>query len=79
MPPAGSGSEALANLTSRWAGLDSDKYPGAGFGTLTPGGRLDPLLAYAYDAVFVLAAAVAAVQSTAADWGGALEGFVTGK
>ncbi|CAB1099788.1 unnamed protein product [Ectocarpus sp. CCAP 1310/34] len=74
----GSGSEALTNLTSRWAALDSDKYPGAGFGTLTPGGRLDPLLAYAYDAVFVLAAAVAAVQSTAADWGGALEGFVTG-
>ncbi|CBJ28350.1 conserved unknown protein [Ectocarpus siliculosus] len=75
----GSGSEALANLTSRWEALDSDKYPGAGIGTLTPGGRLDPLLAYAYDAAFVLATAVAAVQSTAADWGGVLEGFVTGK
>eukprot|EP00903_Cladosiphon_okamuranus_P014086 g13093.t1 len=72
----GPGSEVLANLTSRWAALDSEQYPGAGFGTLTPDGRLDPLLAYAYDAVFAVAAAVFSVKQEARQWGGVLDGFI---
>lgn len=75
-PFAGPGSAALSTLVSRWAALDADEYPGAGFGTLTPDGRLDPLLTYAYDAVFVLAAAIESVQTTAAEWGGFFEGFI---
>ena len=67
---------ALANLTSRWAALDSTEYPGAGFGSLTPDGRLDPLLAYAYDAVVTLAGAIYSVQREADQWGGTLSGFV---
>eukprot|EP00752_Nemacystus_decipiens_P004321 g3946.t1 len=72
----GPGSEALANLTSRWAALDTQEYPGAGFGTLTPDGRLDPLLAYAYDAVFVMAGAIFSVKQEATQWGGVLDGFI---
>ncbi|CAM9202083.1 unnamed protein product, partial [Hapterophycus canaliculatus] len=72
----GPGSEALASLVSRWAALDADEYPGAGFGSLTPDGRLDPLLTYAYDAVSVLASAIESVQTTATEWGGFLEGFI---
>ncbi|CAM9570734.1 unnamed protein product, partial [Scytosiphon promiscuus] len=72
----GPGSDGLANLVSRWAALDSDEYPGAGFGTLSPDGRLDPLLTYAYDAVFVLAGAIESVQTMAAEWGGFFEGFI---
>lgn len=52
-------------------------YPGAGPGTLTPDGRLDPLLAYAYDAVFALASGIRAEQITANTWGSSLRGFVT--
>ncbi len=70
---------ALANLTSRWAALDSAEYPGAGFGSLTPDGRLDPLLAYAYDSVVALAGAIFSVQQEAELWGGALRGFVAGR
>lgn len=76
LPPPGPGSAALANLTSRWAALDGDEYPGAGFGTLTPDGRLDPLLAYAYDAVFALAGAIFSVKQEATQWGGVLDGFI---
>ena len=57
--------------------MDRDVYPGAGPGTLTPDGRLDPLLAYAYDAVFALAEGIGAVKTTANEWGSSLRGFVT--
>lgn len=57
--------------------MDRDVYPGAGPGTLTPDGRLDPLLAYAYDAVYALAKGIRAEQLTANTWGSSLSGLVT--
>lgn len=59
----GSGSKEIARLTSAWPLLDSEAYPGAGAGTLTADGRLDPWLAFAYDSVFVLAAAIGEAQA----------------
>ena len=75
--PSGPESDQILALTSRWESLNSDVYPGAGPGTLTPDGRLDPLLAYAYDAVFALAGGIRAEQATAKLWGASLRGFVT--
>lgn len=62
-PIVGSGSKEIARLTSAWPLLDSEAYPGAGAGTLTADGRLDPWLAFAYDSVFVLAAAIGEAQA----------------
>ncbi|CAM9520701.1 unnamed protein product [Ascophyllum nodosum] len=76
-PTKGPGFEQISNLTERWASLDPDVYPGAGASGLTPDGRIDPLLAYAYDAVFALAGGIGAVQTTARRWGDFLEGFET--
>lgn len=75
--PPGPGTDQILALTSRWESLNSDVYPGAGPGTLTPDGRLDPLLAYAYDAVFSLAGGIGAEQMTANTWRASLRGFVT--
>lgn len=73
----GLGAKEIASLTSRWVSLDSEKYPGAGPGTLTPDGHLDPLLAFAYDAVFALVGAIEEVHMTANEWGGSFPGLVT--
>lgn len=72
----GPGLREVLNLTSRWASLDSDVYPGAGPGTLTPDGRLDPLLAFTYDAVITLAGAIESIHTSANKWGSSLSGFV---
>lgn len=55
---SGAGSTMADDLTQEWQRLDSDEYPGAGPESLTADGIIDPLLAYAYDAIFVAAAAV---------------------
>ena len=73
----GPGFKEIRNLTARWASLNPDVYPGAGTNGLTPDGRLDPTLAFAYDAVFALAGGIGSVQATASRWGDSLEGFVT--
>ena len=73
----GSGSDEIRALTRRWASLPADIYPGAGPGSLTPDGRLDPLLAFAYDAVSALAMGIREEQMTADTWGSTLPGFVT--
>eukprot|EP00904_Undaria_pinnatifida_P014240 jgi/Undpi1/9947/HiC_scaffold_28.g12401.m1 len=78
-PTKGPGFNEIQSLTSRWESLNSDVYSGAGPGTLTPDGRLDPLLAYAYDAVFALAAGIGEVQATAEEWGSSLRGFVANR
>ena len=41
-----------------WQRLDPADYPGAGAEGLTADGLMDPLLAFAYDAVFAAATAV---------------------
>ena len=41
-----------------WQRLDPTDYPGSGAEGLTADGLMDPLLAFAYDAVFSAAAAV---------------------
>ncbi|CAM9520631.1 unnamed protein product [Ascophyllum nodosum] len=76
-PAKGPGFKEIRNLTARWASLNPDVYPGAGTNGLTPDGRLDPTLAFAYDAVFALAGGIGSVQATASRWGDSLEGFVT--
>eukprot|EP00904_Undaria_pinnatifida_P014241 jgi/Undpi1/9948/HiC_scaffold_28.g12402.m1 len=76
-PTQGSGSDEIRALTRRWASLPADIYPGAGPGSLTPDGRLDPLLAFAYDAVSALAMGIREEQMTADTWGSTLPGFVT--
>lgn len=75
-PLQGAGSQEAANFTTKWAFLDGEAYPGAGTGTLTPDGRVDPLIAFTYDSVFALAMAIGSVQETANNWGGELNGFV---
>lgn len=64
-PPKGPGSQEIESLTSKWSLLDSDVYPGAGTGALTADGRLDPWLAFAYDSVFILGAAVGRAKDEA--------------
>lgn len=76
---SGVGSEEILNLTSRWVALDPEAYPGAGPNSLTPDGRLDPLLAFAYDAVIALAGAIESVHVAATGWGSSLTGFVANR
>lgn len=58
----GDGAEPADFLSRTWRSLDPEEYPGAGPDTLTAGDRIDPLLAFAYDAVFVAAAAAGVAQ-----------------
>lgn len=44
-------------LSQEWARLDPEEYPGAGPTGVTADGVIDPLLAFAYDSIFVAAAA----------------------
>lgn len=69
----GAGTDSANLLANIWQTLDPEEYPGAGPGTLTADDRIDPLLAFAYDAVFLAAAAAGAAQDVAA--GGEISGF----
>ena len=62
----GIGADRAATLNQVWQRLDPDEYPGAGTEGLTADGRMDPLLAFAYDSVFLGAAAVRAAREEAA-------------
>lgn len=55
---SGTGSDRAEALNEVWQRLDPDEYPGAGAESLTADDRMDPLLAFAYDSVFLGAAAV---------------------
>lgn len=48
----------MQNLSHEMERLHGEKYPGALHGTLTADNRVDPLLAFVYDAIFVAAGAV---------------------
>lgn len=56
--PTGAGATKASDLLVEWQRLDPTEYPGAGAEGLTADGLMDPLLAFAYDAVFAAAAAV---------------------
>lgn len=62
----GLGAGKAASLATKWQSLDPSDYPGAGPGSLTADDQIDPLLAFAYDAVFLAAAAVGAAQDETA-------------
>lgn len=44
-------------LTQEWVRLDADEYPGAGPDGVTADGQIDPVLAFAYDSIFLAASA----------------------
>lgn len=69
----GTGAVKAELLKTVWQNLDPVAYPGAGPGTLNADDRIDYLLAYAYDAVFIAAAAVGAAQEEAS--GRTIAGF----
>ncbi|CAM9847215.1 unnamed protein product [Pylaiella littoralis] len=62
MPRTGDGSGRAEALSQEWVRLNADDYPGAGPDGLTADGEIDPLLAFAYDAVFVAASAAQVAQ-----------------
>eukprot|EP00903_Cladosiphon_okamuranus_P006970 g6784.t1 len=61
-PRTGDGSSQAEALSQEWVRLDPDDYPGAGPDGVTADGLMDPLLAFAYDSVFVAAAAASVAQ-----------------
>lgn len=69
-PSAGDGSSQAETLSHEWVRLDTDDYPGAGPEGVSSDGQIDPLLAFAYDAVFVAASAVQAAQEAVTLTGG---------
>lgn len=69
-PPAGDGASQAAALSQEWVRLDPADYPGAGPDGVTADGQMDPLLAFAYDSVFVAASAARAAQEAISLAGG---------
>eukprot|EP00752_Nemacystus_decipiens_P006992 g6271.t1 len=69
-PRTGEGSSQAEALSQEWVRLDPNDYPGAGPDGVTADGQMDPLLAFAYDAVFVAASAASAAQEAVSNAGG---------
>lgn len=62
-PAAGDGSGRADALSAEWARLSPEEFPGAGPDGVNADGHIDPLLAFAYDSVFVAAAGAGAAAA----------------